>query len=222
MSMRVMQVKYNSRVKNQQSNARKLFSLAVTNGNGGGCKSNPVYTVDISGGNVISSSGPTNMCGEYSYVEKAPSRQQSYGLYLKRATMGIGAGGGGIGSQPSGGLARRVVDPSVNIVQNKGIVQTMLTYKRPQKFTTLNYIENKKSKAIRCAVMDKCDGSAPAPETDKICYNNCSNKPCITEDLGYNTASDQINRRVAMRAGPSLTANYESEMMRNNGQSGCN
>ena len=57
---------------------------------------------------------------------------------------------------------------------------------------------------------------------NKLCYNNCGKKPCITEDLGYNTASDQINRRVAMRAGPSLTSNYESEMMRNNGQSGCN
>ena len=336
--MRVMQVKYNSRVKNQQSNARKLFSLAVTNGNESGCKSNPVYNVDISAGNIISSSGPTNMCGEYSYVEKAPSHQQSYGLYLKRATMGIGAGGGGIGSQPSGGLARRVVDFPPNSGGTKGTFQKMLTFKRPQKFTTSNYIENKKSKAIRCEVMDKCspripvthnktvtaaggnfyvdgvitptltfvrgdtyvfdqsdntnathpfkfsttnDGThgvgveytdgvtnsgiaagnagatvtivvpdtapdtlyyycpnhsgmggsitvttlpslVPATKQNKLCYNNCSNKPCITEDLGYDDASDQINRRVAMRAGPSLTANYESEMMRNNGQSGCN
>ena len=220
--MRVMQVKYNSRVKNQQSNARKLFSLAVTNGNEGGCNSNPVYNVDISAGNIISSSGPTNMCGEYSYVEKAPSHQQSYGLYLKRATMGIGAGGGGIGSQPSAGLASRVVDFPPNSGGNKGTFQKMLTFKRPQKFTTSSYIENKKSKAIRCSVMDKCDGSSPAPETDKLCYNNCGKKPCITGDLGYDTASDQISRRLAMRAGPSLTANYESEMMRNNGQSGCN
>jgi hypothetical protein len=222
MSLRVMRMKAKNKTLMAEANARKLFSLAVTNGNESGCKSNPVYNVDISGGNIISTSGPTNMCGEYSYVEKAPSHQQSYGLYLKRATMGIGAGGGGIGSQPSGGLARRVVDFPPNSGGTKGTFQKMLTFKRPQKFTTLNYIENKKSKAIRCAVMDKCDGSAPAPETDKICYNNCSNKPCITEDLGYDDASDQINRRVAMRAGPSLTANYESEMMRNNGQSGCN
>ena len=147
------------------------------------------------------------------HIKSIPSHQQSYSLYLKRATMGIGG---------SGGLASRVVDFPPNSGGTKGTFQKMLTFKRPQKFTTSNYIENKKSKAIRCAVMDKCDGSAPAPETDKICYNNCSNKPCITEDLGYDDASDQINRRVAMRAGPSLTANYESEMMRNNGQSGCN
>ena len=232
--MRVMQVKYNSRVKNQQSNSRKLFSLAVTRGNEGGCKSNPVYEVDISAGNIIASRGPSNMCGEYSYIEKAPSRQQSYGLYLKRATMGIGAGGGGIGAQPSGGLASRVVDPSLNTVQNKGLVQTMLTYKRPQDFTTNNYIENKKLKAIRCGVMDKCDGSNPKVYTgldkagnpnrkpEKICYNtNCKKIPCITEDLGYDAASDKINKRLAMRAGPSLTAEYESPIMQSGAGNGC-
>jgi len=220
--MRVMQVKYNSRVKNQKANSRKLFSLAVTRGNEGGCRSNPVYTVDISAGNIISSSGPSNMCGDYTSVTKAPSHQQSYGLYLKRATMGIGAGGGGISSQPSGGLASRVVDFPPNSGGNKGTFQKMLTYKRSQKFTTTNYIENKKLKALRCGIMNKCDGNDPAPPPVKICYNNCGNKPCITEDLGYDNASDQINKKLAMRAGPSLTANYESEMMRNNGQSGCN
>ena len=231
--MRVMQVKYNSRVKNQQSNARKLFSLAVTNGNEGGCKSNPVYNVDISAGNIISSSGPTNMCGEYSYVEKAPSHQQSYGLYLKRATMGIGAGGGGIGAQPSGGLASRVVDFPPNSTSDKGTFQKMLTYKRPQKFTTTNYIENKKLKAIRCGVMDKCDGSSPNVYTgldkagnpnrkpEKICYNNCGKKPCITEDLGFNSASDNINKKLSMRAGPSLTAEYESPIMQSGAGNGC-
>ncbi len=270
------------------------------------------------------------------HIKSIPSHQQSYSLYLKRATMGIGG---------SGGLASRVVDFPPNSGGTKGTFQKMLTFKRPQKFTTSNYIENKKSKAIRCEVMDKCSPRIPithnktvtvatkfyvdgvqqptltfirgdtyifdqsdssnsasgdhplrfsttsngthasppgvaytdgvtisgtvgnvgatvtivvpdtAPNTlyyfcenhalmggsitvtdaptgaqslidskkqNKLCYNNCGKKPCITEDLGYNTASDQINRRVAMRAGPSLTSNYESEMMRNNGQSGCN
>ena len=319
--MRVMQVKYNSRVKNQQVNSR-------TQVNGG------PFSINYTGRGIKQG----ECCNEGLYVPVAPSHQQSYGLYLKRATMGIGAGGGGIGSQPSGGLASRVVDFPPNSGGNKGTFQKMLTFKRAPEFTTSNYIENKKSKAIRCEVMDKCspripvthnktvtvaggkflvdgvstptltfvrgdtyifdqsdntngthpfkfsttsDGThnsgveytvgvtnsgiaagnagatvtivvsdtapdtlyyycpnhsgmggsitvttlpslVPATKQNKLCYNNCGKKPCITEDLGYDAASDQINRRVAMRAGPSLTANYELEMMRNNGQSGCN
>ena len=79
-----------------------------------------------------------NACDEKGNVPRVPSHQQSYGLYLKRATMGIGAGGGGIGSQPSGGLARRVVDFPPNSGGTKGTFQKMLTFKRPQKFTTSN------------------------------------------------------------------------------------
>ena len=198
--MRVMQLKYNSRVKNQQVNSRKPFSINYT---GRGIKQGVC-------------------CNDGVHVQAAPSHQQSYGLYLKRATMGIGAGGGGIGAQPSGGLASRVVDFPANSSATKGTFQKMLTYKRPQDFTTNNYIENKKLKAIRCGVMDKCDGSNPAPKKNKICYNNCGGKiPCITEDLGYDNASDQINRRLAMRAGPSLTAEYESPIMQSGAGNGC-
>ena len=205
--MRVMQVKYNSRVKNQQVNSR-------TQRNGG------PFSLNYTGRGIKQGV----CCNEGIYVPEVPSHQQSYGLYLKRATMGIGGGG----------LASKVVDPSVNTVQNKGIVQTMLTYKRPQDFTINNYIENKKLKAIRCGVMDKCDGSNPKVYTgldkagnpnrkpEKICYNtNCKKIPCITEDLGYDTASDQINRRLAMRAGPSLTAEYESPIMQSGAGNGC-
>ena len=49
-----------------------------------------------------------NACDNKGDVPRVPSHQQSYGLYLKRATMGIGYGGGGV-IQPQGGLARRVV-----------------------------------------------------------------------------------------------------------------
>ena len=86
------------------------------------------------------------------HIKSIPSHQQSYSLYLKRATMGIGG---------SGGLASRVVDFPPNSGETKGTFQKMLTFKRPQKFTTSNYIENKKSKAIRCEVMDKCSPRIP-------------------------------------------------------------
>ena len=311
MSLRVMRMKAKNKTLLAEANSRKgnTFALGFTRT---GIKQGACCEGDV-------------------YVKSIPSHQQSYSLYLKRATMGIGG---------SGGLASRVVDFPPNSGGTKGTFQKMLTFKRPQKFTTSNYIENKKSKAIRCEVMDKCSprilvthnktvtvagapgkfyvdgiitptltfvrgdtyvfdqsdntnaphpfkfsttnngtlgggveytdgvtnsgiaaGNAgatvtivvpdtapdtlyyycpnhsgmggsitvttlpslvPATKQNKLCYNNCSNKPCITEDLGYDAASDQINRRVAMRAGPSLTANYESEMMRNNGQSGCN
>ena len=131
--MRVMQVKYNSRVKMNQVNARTIqnggpFALGFTNTgiNHGEC------------------------CTGATLVPKAPSHQQGYGLYLKRATMGIGAGGGGIGPQASSGLASRVVSfpPIMDI--SKGTHQAMLTYKRGPNFTTSNYIDNKKSKTLRC------------------------------------------------------------------------
>lgn len=301
--MRVMQAKYNSRVKLQQINSRNTT-------NGGPFALNYV-------GRGINQGCCAN-------IPKAPSRQQSYGLYLKRATMGIG-GRGGLASRVRG---EKIIHPT------KGATQATLTYKRPQEFITSNYINNKKSKAIRCEIMDKCSPRAPithnktvtvvntgyankyfidgvqqptltfirgdtyifdqsdgsngthplrfsttsngthasppgvaytdgvtisgatvtivVPDTaqntlyyycvnhpamggsitvtdaptgaqslidskkqNKLCYNNYGKKPCITEDLGYNTASDQINRRVAMRAGHSLTAPFESDIMTN-------
>jgi len=156
--MRVMQVKYNARTKMNKANSRLPFSLAVTKGNEGSCYSNPVYQADISAGIITSQSGPTNMCSDYQLIQKAPSNQQSYGLYLKRATMGLGAGGGGIGNaKSSAGLASRVVGlPFTDSEFNRGQQQRTLTYKRPPNFTTSNYIDNKRSKALRCNILDKC------------------------------------------------------------------
>ncbi len=217
--MRVMQVKYNSRVKMNQVNARTIqnggpFSLAVTSGNRGGCNSNPVYQVDTSGGVVISSTGPTNMCAHQKYIPKAPSHQQSYGLYLKRATMGIGAGGGGIGTQSSAGLASRVVSYPPKIDPNKGTYQAMLTYKRGPNFTTSNYIDNKKSKTLRCdySTTDG-DGNCPKPAVEPICHNGCGKNGKYTQDLGYLSANQQINKKLSLRAGASVNANYEEPMM---------
>ena len=218
--MRVMQVKHNSRLKNKQVNSRGLFSLAVTRGNQGGCNSSPVY---------YKQSGPTNMCAEYNYVPKAPSHQQSYGLYLKRATMGVGSGGGGIGLQASGGLASRVVNISfVDVSFNRGRQQRMLTYKRAQSggvdgFSSSNYIDNVRSKALRCdQYVDKTiDPSGCKPAVEPICYNSCSKKPIITKNLGYISASQQINKKLSLRAGTSVNTNYERNIMNSSSDGTC-
>ena len=243
--MRVMQVKHNSRVKNQQVNSRRLFSLATSSGNEGGCNSTPVYQVDFSGGIIFQQTGPTNMCGNYNYIPRAPSRQQGYGLYLKRATMGVGAGGGGIGAQSSGGLASRVVDiPFVDASFNRGTQQRMLTYKRPQSggvdgFSSSNHIDNIRSKALKCeySITDKngcktvigngTSGGMMGLSQNKSaashpCYNGCGKIPCITQNLGYLSASQQINKRLSLRANPNnLSSNYESNMMNSSSDGTC-
>jgi hypothetical protein len=176
-----MQVKYNSRVKMNQVNARTIknggpFALGFTN------------TGIIHG----------ECCTGATFVPKAPSHQQSYGLYLKRATMGIG-------------LASRVVSYPPIIDTNKGIHQAMLTYKRGPNFTTGNYIDNKKSKALRCDYStEDSDGCKPAVEP--ICYDSCGKKPVITQDLGYLSANQQINKKLSLRAG-NVNENYEIDMM---------
>jgi len=190
MSMRVMQVKYNSRVKMNQVNSRGPFALGFTNTgiNKGEC------------------------CTGATLVPKAPSHQQSYGLYLKRATMGIGAGGGGIGAQSSAGLASRVVSYPPKIDTNKGTYQAMLTYKRGPNFTTSNYIDNKKSKTLRCDYStEDSDGCKPA--VSPVCHNGCGKNGKYTQDLGYLSANQQINKKLSLRAGPSVNATFEEPMM---------
>ena len=187
--MRVMQVKYNARTKMNKANSRSPFSLAVTKGNEGSCYSNPVYQSDISAGIIISQSGPTNMCSDYHLIQKAPSNQQSYGLYLKRATMGLGAGGGGIGNaKSSAGLASRVVGlPFTDPEFSRGQQQRTLTYKRPPNFTTSNYIDNKRSKALRCNILDKCR----KPEKITIIIDGTSQVIYLYSN--YNTLANSVS-----------------------------
>ena len=212
MSMRVMQAKYNARVKNQQWNSRTKL-------NGG------PFAIGFTRTGVKQGA----CCNDGVFVQRAPSHQQSYGLYLKRATMGIGAGGGGVGSQASGGLASRVVDPSLNIAGNKGPVQLMLTYKRPQageQFVSSSHIDNVRSKALRCNYFEDCNanvgngtsggmmGNSQNPNSASvICYNGCGKNGMYCQDLGYLSASQQINKKLALRAGPGVAAKYESTMM---------
>ena len=216
--MRVMKVKHNSRIKNQQVNARGQSAIAFTRR---GIKQG-------------------TCCNGGVFVPRAPSRQQSYSLYLKRATMGVGG---------AGGLASRVVDFPPNSGGPKGTFQKMLTYKRPQSggvdgFTSSSYVENVRSKALRCDYSqvnkeEECQtpvgngtsggmmGQSQNPNSASvICYNSCGNV-MICQNLGYLSASQQINKKLSQRgANPgnkstALTTNYESAMMNSSPAGTC-
>jgi hypothetical protein len=218
MSMRVMKVKYNARVKTQQVNARGQSALAFTRR---GVKQG-------------------NCCNGGIFVPRAPSHQQGYGLYLKRATMGVGGGGG---------LASKVVyhqDENGNNVP----VQKTLTYKRPQSggvdgFSSSNHISNLRSKTLRCeySTVDKdgncktiigngTSGGMVGQSQNKSaashpCINVCSKNGLYTQNLGYLSASQQINKILSQRGNnpgdesTALTTNYESNMMKSSSDGTC-
>jgi len=212
MSMRVMKIKHNARVKTQQINSRGQSAMAFTRR---GVKQG-------------------NCCDGGVFVTRAPSRQQGYGLYLKRATMGVGG---------AGGLASRVVfhkDENDNNVP----VQKMLTYKRPQSggvdgFSSANHIDNVRSKALKCeySITDKngcktvigngTSGGMMGQSQNKSaashpCINVCSKNGVYTQNLGYLSASQQISKKLSLRANPNnLSSNYESNMMNSSSDGTC-
>lgn len=209
--MRVMKVKHNARVKTQQVNARGQSAIAFTRR---GIKQG-------------------NCCNGGIFVPRAPSRQQGYGLYLKRATMGVG----------DGGLASKVVyhkDENDNNVP----VQKMLTYKRPQSggvdgFSSSNYVANIRSKALKCeysstdkngcktVIGNGTSGGMMGHSQNKSaashpCVNICGKTGCYTQDLGYLSASQQLNKKLSLRANPNnLSTNYESNMMNSSSDGTC-
>ncbi len=190
--MRVMQVKYNSRVKNNQVNSRKLFALGFTN-TGGIKKKN---------------------CEKDVNIPNAPSHQQGYGIYLKRATMGIAYGGGGIGTQSCSGLASKVVGKTFTDSNfNRGEQQQMMIFKRTPEFSTSNYIKNKKSKVIREINID-CNGNTIS-KSDPICNNINYKNGSYTQDLGYLSAQQKIDKKVATRVCAAQNSDYESQIMKN-------
>ncbi len=226
MSLRVMRMKAKNKTLMSEANSRKgqTFALGFTRtgiNQGGGCEG-------------------------ASDIKSVPSHQQSYGLYLKRATMGVGSGGGGIGPQASGGLASRVVDKSfVDPAFKRGTQQRTLTYKRPQsgvQFVASNYINNKKSKALRCEYSSniitqngvECvntqegngtSGGMIGQSQNKLagapCINACGKKPVITQDLGYLSASQHLNKKLSLRAGQTLTGDFESTIMNASPSGSC-
>jgi len=223
MSLRVMRMKAKNKTLLAEANARKgqTFALGFTR-------------TGIKQGAC---------CEGDTYIKSVPSHQQSYGLYLKRATMGIGAGGGGVGPQTSGGLASRVVDKSfVDPAFKRGTQQRTVTYKRPQsgvQFVASNHISNQKSKALRCeySTLNKegvhvCKtgngtsggmiGNSQKKFTDISCINVCGKKPVITQDLGYLSAGQYINKKLSLRAGSDLSGNeFESTIMNSSPSGSC-
>lgn len=224
MSLRVMRMKAKNKTLMTEANARRgnTFALGFTR-------------TGIKQGAC---------CEGATYIKSVPSHQQSYGLYLKRATMGIGAGGGGVGPQASGGLASRVVDKSfVDPAFKRGTQQRTLTYKRPQaglQFVSSTRTDNVRSKALRCeySTLNKegvhvCktgngtsggmigDSQKKSWETDVTCINDCRKKTVITQDLGYLSASQHINKKLSLRAGSSLTDKFESDVMNSSPSGSC-
>jgi len=212
MSLRVMRMKAKNKTLMTEANARKgnTFALGFTRT---GIKQGSCCEGDV-------------------YIKPIPSHQQSYSLYLKRATMGIGG---------SGGLASRVVDqPFADPVFNRGTQQRTLTYKRPQageQFVSSSHIDNIRSKALRCEYSTKdaegncvnktgngTSGGMIGQSQQKFtspCINACGKKPIITQDLGYLSASQHINKKLSLRAGSSLTIKFESDVMNSSPSGSC-
>ena len=71
-------------------------------------------------------------------------------------------------------------------------------------------------------IRDRCSASSLdiknnicKTETSAICYDFCGKKPVITKDLGFKSCGDQIDKRLALRAGNGNNS-FESNIMRNN------
>ena len=58
-------------------------------------------------------------------------------------------------------------------------------------------------------------------ETGVPCINNCGKKHVITQDLGYLSASQHINKKLSLRAGSSLTDKFESDVMNSSPSGSC-
>lgn len=216
MSMRVMKVKHNARTKFNKMNSTKLFALAYTDNQGGkgrtfrtstGCRPN--------GGCDSVNYDINNACDDKGDVPRVPSHQQSYGLYLKRATMGIGYGGGGV-IQPQAGLARRVVTSTGTS-----------TFKKPQagssssmSFSMSDYITNKRTEVVACDISSQllldsdCHNYISAPGYK--CNNNKGGQQ-ITKDLLFLTQEQQLDRVKSLRTTCSNGSKVDEKPMMNSG-----
>ena len=186
--MRVMQVKHNQRVKMNQVNSRQLFALNYSN------------TGQITG----------TCCG-FGQDKHIPSHQQGYGNYNRRALNGLGGGG----------LASRVQNGDIGTPE-----YAMNTQKRVPDFTNNEYIANKRSVALRCqySSFDPNESDNCKKPVVPVCYNSSDgnrssraypsrggNGGTITQDLGYLSSGQQINKQLSLRAGHTTTAFNEFE-----------
>lgn len=157
----------------------------------------------LSFSNTGSESG--KCCG-FGRDPQQPSNQMSYGNYIRRSMNGLGG---------KGGPASRVQN-GVGFNLKLGNFQQFNTVKNPPNVTTKQHIKNKKAAAIRCNV-SKFDikNNNCKTKTNSICYNVCGKKPVITKDLEFKSCSDQIDKKLALRAGND-NKGYETSIMNNN------
>ena len=108
----------------------------------------------------------------------------------------------GLGGQ--GGPASRVQNGKASD-RNAQLTNTV---KRNPSFTPREYIANVRSEALRCdySSITYEDGSKKCkPDNTPICHNNCGKQGKYTQDLGYLSSSQQLNKKLALRAGSDTT-----------------
>ena len=126
----------------------------------------------------FSNTGSINgKCCGFGKDKQTPSHQQSYSNYNRRALGGLG-GGGGLASRVQNGTAS---DRNAQLTN---------TVKRNPNFTQNEHIANVRSNALRCT---------------PICHNNCGKQGKYTQDLGYLSSSQQLNKKLALRGGSDTT-----------------
>ena len=189
--MRVMQVKYNQRVKMNQINSRP----------------GQVFALNFSNTGLI-----TGTCCGFGKDPQIPSRQQGYGIYNRRAMLGLGG---------QGGLASRVVNhqTDTSLQEKFGTVIVANTVKRAPDFTPAEHTSNKRSCTLLRCISSKCSGVVP------ICHNECAplnprssiqhkKLDKFTQDLGYLSCSQQLDKKLSLRTGSTSTP-FESNLMNN-------
>tara|TARA_B100000963_G_scaffold293161_1_gene263505 strand:- start:1120 stop:1719 length:600 start_codon:yes stop_codon:yes gene_type:complete len=134
------------------------------------------------------------------FVPKAPAPQKSYGNYNRQALLGYS------------GLANRVV--SLKNSQTNAIISNeptgvpeRNTYKRMPEFSQSQRVYN-----LRSCVNRRKDAQSKCNPVDPICFNDekgCGKtKISITKDIGYLSASQYLQKKVARRV-KDVTKPYE-------------
>ena len=123
--------------------------------------------------------------------------QKCYGVYNRQVLSG------------NNGLAAKVIDISSSYLPTITNV-----YKRAPGFQSNQHTANIRSKAIRCMYFD--DSCNAVEEKDPDCKNNCRKSYNITQDLGYLSAKDYMEKKLALRSGSKINSTeYESTVMKN-------
>ena len=121
-------------------------------------------------------------------VIKAPAPQKSYRNYNRQALLGYS------------GLASRIVSRRDSQTNDPITIPEGNTFKRMPKFSQSQYLYNRTCEAVRCK-----DNQARCNPVVPKCYNNGDGDSCdkskisITKDIGYLSAGEYLQRKVARR-----------------------